>query len=86
MVAKVKGHFGESEGALHIAEDPTQSTPSVTITAASIDTRVQQRDDHLRSPDFLEVDAYPEITFTSTGWSTTAATTGTSTAISRSTA
>jgi len=67
MVAKVKGRFGEFEGALHIAEDPTQSSTSVTIKAASIDTRTQQRDDHLRSPDFLEVDAYPELTFTSTG-------------------
>jgi len=67
MVAKVKGRFGEFEGALHIAEDPTQSSTSVTIKAASIDTRTQQRDDHLRSPDFLEVDAYPELTFASTG-------------------
>lgn len=66
MVAKVKGRFGEFEGALHIAEDPTQSSTSVTIKAASIDTRTQQRDDHLRSPDFLEVDAYPELTFKST--------------------
>jgi len=67
MVAKVKGRFGEFEGALHIAADPTQSSVIVTIKAASIDTRTQQRDDHLRSPDFLEVDAYPELTFTSTG-------------------
>ena len=67
MVAKVKGRFGEFEGALHIAEDPTQSSTSVAIKAASIDTRTLQRDDHLRSPDFLEVEAYPELTFTSTG-------------------
>jgi polyisoprenoid-binding protein YceI len=67
MVAKVKGRFGEFEGALHIAEDPTQSSMTVSIKAASIDTRTQQRDDHLRSPDFLEVDAFPELTFTSTG-------------------
>ncbi|HEY5387922.1 MAG TPA: YceI family protein [Thermoleophilia bacterium] len=67
MVAKVKGRFGEFEGALHIADDPTQSSVDVTIKAASIDTRTQQRDDHLRSPDFLEVDKYPELTFTSNG-------------------
>lgn len=67
MVAKVKGRFGEFEGSLHIAEDPRQSSTAVTIKAASIDTRTQQRDDHLRSPDFLEVDVYPELTFTSTG-------------------
>ncbi len=67
MVAKVKGRFGEFEGALQIADDPTQSSAGVTIKAASIDTRTQERDDHLRSPDFLEVDTYPELTFTSTG-------------------
>src|SRR5450759_2566857 len=84
MVAKVKGRFGEFEGALHIAEDPMQSSISVTIKAASIDTRTQQRDDHLRSPDVFEDDAYPELTFTSTGVNTTATTTGRSTAISPS--
>ena len=67
MVAKVKGRFGEFDGALHITDDPTKSSASVTIKASSIDTRTQQRDDHLRSPDFLEVDKYPELTFTSTG-------------------
>ena len=66
MVAKVKGRFGEFEGALDIADDPTQSSISVTIKAASIDTRTEQRDDHLRSPDFLDVDKYPELTFKST--------------------
>jgi polyisoprenoid-binding protein YceI len=67
MIAKVKGRFAEFEGALTIADDPTQSSVSVTIKAASIDTRTEQRDDHLRSPDFLEVDKYPELTFVSTG-------------------
>ena len=67
MVAKVKGRFGEFAGALHIAADPTQSRTDVTIKAASIDTRTQQRDDHLRSGDFFEVETYPELTFVSTG-------------------
>jgi polyisoprenoid-binding protein YceI len=67
MIAKVKGRFAEFEGALTIAEDPTQSAVSVTIKAASIDTRTEQRDDHLRSADFLEVDKYPELTFVSSG-------------------
>ena len=66
MVAKVKGRFGEFDGTLHIADDPTQSSAGVTIKAASVYTRTQQRDDHLRSPDFFEVDTYPELTFTST--------------------
>lgn len=67
MIAKVKGRFAQFEGALTIADDPTQSSVSVTIKAASIDTRTEQRDDHLRSADFLEVDKYPELTFVSTG-------------------
>jgi polyisoprenoid-binding protein YceI len=68
MVAKVKGHFGGAEGALVIAEEPTQSTARVAIATASIDTGVEQRDQHLKSPDFLEVEAYPEITFTSSSF------------------
>lgn len=67
MVAKVKGRFGEFEGALTIAEDPTQSSVNVTIKAASIDTRTEQRDDHLRSADFLDAANFPELTFRSTG-------------------
>jgi len=67
MVAKVKGRFGEFEGTLEIAADPIQSSTSVSIKAASVDTRAQQRDDHLRSPDFLDVVEYPELTFASTG-------------------
>jgi polyisoprenoid-binding protein YceI len=66
MVAKVKGHFGSFEGALHIAEVPTESTTTVTIDAASIDTGVQQRDDHLRSPDFLDAEQHKALTFTAT--------------------
>lgn len=67
MVAKVKGRFGDFEGALTIAEDPTQSSVDVTIKAASIDTRTEQRDDHLRSADFLDAANFPELTFRSTG-------------------
>jgi polyisoprenoid-binding protein YceI len=63
MVAKVRGSFGEFEGSLTVAEDPRESGATVKIKAASIDTRTQQRDDHLRSADFLQVDTYPEITF-----------------------
>ena len=66
MIAKVKGRFADFDGTLTIADDPTQSSVSVTIKSASIDTRTEQRDDHLRSPDFLEVDRYPEIAFVST--------------------
>ena len=68
MVAKVKGHFGGAEGTLVIAEQPAQSTAQATIATATIDTGVEQRDEHLRSADFLEVDAYPEITFASSSF------------------
>jgi polyisoprenoid-binding protein YceI len=68
MVAKVKGHFGGPEGELVIGEDPTRSEARVTIATATIDTGVEQRDQHLKSPDFLEVEAHPEIGFASTSF------------------
>jgi polyisoprenoid-binding protein YceI len=68
MVAKVKGHFAGPEGVLVIAEDPAQSTAQLTIATASIDTGVEQRDVHLKSPDFLEAEAYPQITFASSSF------------------
>jgi polyisoprenoid-binding protein YceI len=68
MVTKVRGSFDEFEGALHIdGENPAHSWARVTIQAKSIDTRNAQRDDHLRSNDFLDMNNYPEITFVSTG-------------------
>lgn len=69
MVAKVKGHFGGASGELRVAEDPAESTADIAIDAGTISTGVAERDAHLRSADFLEVDAYPQITFRSTGLS-----------------
>lgn len=67
MISTVKGRFTDVEGKISIADgNPSASSASVTIKAASIDTRTDQRDDHLRSADFLEVARYPEITFKST--------------------
>lgn len=67
MVAKVRGGFDEFEGSAHIDGDqPENSSARVTIQAKSIDTRNKQRDDHLRSNDFLDMDNHPEITFAST--------------------
>jgi len=67
MVAKVRGNFDEFAGSAHIDGDkPENSTARVTIQAKSIDTRNSQRDDHLRSNDFLDMDNHPEITFVST--------------------
>jgi polyisoprenoid-binding protein YceI len=65
-VSKVRGWFKNFSGTITIADDPLQSSVEATIDAASIDTREPQRDAHLRSPDFLDVERYPEITFRST--------------------
>lgn len=66
IVSKVHGQFGKWDGELEIDEkDLTRSRVSVKFEAASIDTRVGQRDDHLRSADFLDAANHPLITFTS---------------------
>jgi len=67
MVTKVRGAFNEFEGtAVLDGDNPAKSTATVTIKAASIDTRNAQRDEHLRANDFLAMDSYPEISFVST--------------------
>ncbi len=66
MVAKVRGAFNEVEGSAVIADNIADSSVNVTIQATSIDTRNDQRDDHLRSGDFLDVAQFPTITFVST--------------------
>lgn len=68
MVAKVRGRFGSFSGTIEIAEQPEDSSASVTLDAASIDTRDEKRDEHLRSPDFLDVANHPSLTFRSTGF------------------
>ena len=68
MVTKVRGAFNEFEGTATLdGANPASSSAQVTINAASIDTRNAQRDEHLRSNDFLAMDEYPQITFSSTG-------------------
>ena len=66
MVAKVRGRFAEFSGRVHIGDIPARSSVEVTIEAGSITTDSAQRDAHLRSPDFLDVDRYSVITFRST--------------------
>jgi polyisoprenoid-binding protein YceI len=67
MVSKVRGRFGEFSGALVIGDAPEQSAVDVVIDAAGIDTGDSTRDEHLRSPDFLDVAAHPLLAFRSTG-------------------
>lgn len=68
MVTKVRGAFNEFEGTAVVdGNDLAASKVNVTIQAASIDTRNQDRDGHLRSNDFLAMEEYPTITFVSTG-------------------
>ena len=68
MVTTVRGAFKDFEGTAHIdTANPADSTVALTIKADSIDTGVADRDAHLRSGDFFDVETYPEITFVSTG-------------------
>jgi polyisoprenoid-binding protein YceI len=67
MVTKVRGTFSEFEGSAHLDfTDQAKSSVTVKIKAASIDTGNADRDAHLRSNDFFDMDVYPEITFQST--------------------
>lgn len=67
ILTNVQGHFRQFEGSFDY--DPTKPETwktNVTIQAASIDTNVSERDKHLRSPDFFDVDKFPTLTFKST--------------------
>ena len=66
MVTKVRGSFTEFEGKAVVAADLSQSSAEITISVDSIDTRNEQRDGHLRSNDFLDIENHPRITFVST--------------------
>ncbi len=67
MVSPVRGEFADGTAVIHVAEDPLQSSVSATLQTASITTHNPDRDTHLRSADFLEIDRYPTIEFRSTG-------------------
>jgi polyisoprenoid-binding protein YceI len=67
MITTVKGRITDVEGTIYTdGKDLTNSSVDVTLKAASLDTRTDQRDQHLRSADFLDVEKYPEIKFRST--------------------
>jgi polyisoprenoid-binding protein YceI len=68
MVTTVRGKFHDVEGTLHVDEaNPTNSRAEIRIAAASLSTGNDQRDGHLRSPDFFSAEVHPTIVFRSTG-------------------
>ncbi|MEU9161316.1 YceI family protein [Streptomyces sp. NPDC048424] len=67
MVTKVRGAFHQFEGTAHLdGADPARSTAQIVIKTESIDTGVEQRDQHLRTNDFLDAPNFPDITFRTT--------------------
>jgi polyisoprenoid-binding protein YceI len=68
-IVTVKGVFTDFQGSLHVAPDGASAEGSVKV--ASVDTREDKRDGHLRSPDFFDAEQFPEITFESTSITST---------------
>src|SRR4051794_37672946 len=66
MVSKVRGYFRDFKGEITTAENPTDSIVAASIELGSIDTRQEQRDAHIRSADFFDVDNHPTMVFRST--------------------
>jgi polyisoprenoid-binding protein YceI len=67
MFTTVKGRFAEVDGTVTLnGSSPADATVDVSMKASSIDTRTEQRDQHLRSADFLDAEKYPTVTFKST--------------------
>jgi len=67
MVSKVRGKFNTFSGQIVTGETPLQSSATAEIDLASIDTNNAQRDNHIRSSDFFEVDTHKTMTYRSTG-------------------
>ena len=67
MVSKVRGRFDKFEGTIVTGADPLASSVTAKVDLDSINTGQEQRDAHIRSADFFEVEKYPEMTFVSTG-------------------
>ena len=67
MVSKVRGRFTSYDVTIVTSEDPLGSSISATIDLASVDTGNEQRDSHLRSADYLEVEKYPVMSYRSVG-------------------
>lgn len=67
MVSRVRGSFGSFEGVITTGGDPLASSVEAKVDLASVDTHNDQRDAHIRSADFLEVERFPTMTYRSTG-------------------
>lgn len=67
LMSKVRGKFDTFEGTVVTSEDVTASSVEVSVDLSSINTGTADRDAHLRTADFFEVDTYPSMTFKSTG-------------------
>ncbi len=67
MVSKVRGHFTRYDGTVVTADNPLESSVTASVELDSISTGNDQRDDHIRSADFFEVEKYPTMTYRSTG-------------------
>jgi polyisoprenoid-binding protein YceI len=65
MVSKVRGRFTRFGGTIIVPDDPLASSVTATIEMASVDTANEQRDEHLRSPDFFDVERFPTMDFVS---------------------
>lgn len=65
MLSKVRGQFTDFDGKVVIGNGPEDSSVEVEIDAASVETRTDMRDNHLRSGDFFDVEQFPKITFRS---------------------
>lgn len=67
MVSKVRGRFDTFEGSIVTAPDPLDSVVTASVDLSSINTGQEQRDAHIRSADFFEVEKHTHMTFVSTG-------------------